>query len=153
MTCPNVLVTSNLRWTGRSTGFVTGNSAQSISSGSYVELSTYYNGTATTNGSVSFSSGRFTVSAPGTYVISATALFPTDANDKVLYVTKNGSTSTSDKFGILTVAPTSPYTALSTTVSLDLVASDYVSVWVMQTSGSPVLMSTTVGGFFTITQL
>ena len=131
--------------------FATG--TQSISNALENELtSTYWNGTAVTNGGVSFSAGRLTVSNAGFYQLSANCSFASNSTGyRGISILKNGSFS--NRIGYENkIAVSGDRTGLTCSGGIYLNAGDYVSVYVFQNSGGSLNTDTAVNGNFSITK-
>jgi len=154
------LYTNSLVVTNRSYGYVSGRSGQSIGTGTtFKTLTTYWNGTSTTSGSVSFSSGVFTVSRAGIYNVSATVNWGAanigticmvfSVNDGV----PSDLSSTVPAYGLVALpSPTSGTTCFGSTANIFLNANDNVRVKVYHGSGGSVLTSDYWAGWFAIAE-
>ncbi|MGL5113589.1 MAG: hypothetical protein ACRC6O_13230 [Flavobacterium sp.] len=130
-------------------GKVLGNGAQFIPNASNTNLtSTYWNGTSTTNGNISYSNGVFTVSSAGFYQISANMVFTNNSTgSREALIWKNNTTI----IGYVCLnANSSDRTGLSCSAGDYLNAGDYVTVNVHQSSGGSLSTGTLFGGTFSI---
>ena len=134
-------------------GYVTGTGSQNILNLSGTELtSSYWNGSATVSGSISYSSGRFTVSVAGFYQISANVSFTNNGTgSRSIAIGRN---NTGALIGYATQnANASDRTGMSCSGGTFLNAGDYVSVNVYQSSGGGLIMDGAVNGYFSIVKI
>jgi hypothetical protein len=134
-------------------GFITGNGTQSIGFASPNTLTnSYWNGTAVTQGSMSYSNGAFTVPVSGFYIISVTVSFSANTTGyRQMNLIKNGSGPTSLGVpGQQIQACPSGRTAIATSCIINLAANDSIAVQVGQGSGGSLAMDNGWFGNFTI---
>jgi len=149
----NLNVTGYTKNPGRGYGYITGASGQSLNNNWEVELGSYWNGTATTNGGVTYSSGRFTVPRAGLYLVTASVSIQANTSGQRLAHFMVNATLT-PRWGYCCVAPSlANGTGLSTSTILNLAASNTVSINVLQGSGTTLTMDTAQTGYFTILEL
>jgi hypothetical protein len=145
--------TSGLRVTNSPYGFITGNGLQSISFASPNTLTnSYWNGTAVTQGSMSYSNGAFTVPISGFYMISVTVSFSANTTGyRQMNLIKNGVGPPSIGVpGQQIQACPSGRTAIATSCVINLAANDSIAVQVGQGSGGSLSMDNGWFGNFTI---
>ncbi|MFT6151380.1 MAG: hypothetical protein ACJAY9_000769 [Flavobacteriales bacterium] len=131
-------------------GHVTGITTQSIPNATGVNLTTYWNGTPTLSGGVSFASGVFTVSTAGFYQITGSFSFTTNgAGARSANIRVNNSALV----GYQNIAPVSNDRAgMNASAGIYLNAGDNVRILAYQGSGITLFTDLAIGGNFSITK-
>ena len=131
-------------------GHVTGIQTQPIPHATPVNLTTYWNGTPTLSGGVSFASGVFTVAIAGFYQISGSFSFQTNgAGARSASIRVNNSTI----IGYQNIAPVSnDRTGMNFSAGIYLNAGDNVRILAYQGSGVTLITDGAIGGNFSITK-
>jgi hypothetical protein len=132
-------------------GHVTGRTIkQHIPHAAGVNLTTYWNGTPTLSGGVSFSNGVFTVATAGFYQITASFSFGTNGYGAR---SANIRVNNSALIGYQNIAPVSnDRTGMNLSAGIYMNAGDNVRILVYQGSGIGLITDGAIGGNFSITK-
>ena len=143
----------NLTRANRAFGRITGSATQTITTGGYREITTYWNGTASTS-QMTYSSGRFTVSRTGTYIVSGTIAFESGylaTLNLEFYIGINGANNSGcGQFQQTSVNPEIA-TVMNCSQVFNLTAGQYVSCFVR--SNKNVSTTIFVTGLFTVYEI
>ncbi len=129
-----------------------------VLNGADTPITTYWNGTTTTNG-ISQSSGVFTVANAGTYLVSVNlSLSANTSGSRALWILKNNDDTTNQRWGTVSQFATSSGGAynISTILSsfiIPLAANDNLRVVVWQNSSSTLNLDSTYGNKFEMVKL
>jgi hypothetical protein len=131
-------------------GHVTGITTQVIPSSTGINLTTYWNGTPTLSGGVSFASGVFTVATAGFYQITGGFSFQTNgAGARSANIIVNNSALV----GYQNMAPVSnDRTGMNFSAGIYLNSGDNVRILAYQGSGVTLVTDGAIGGNFSITK-
>jgi hypothetical protein len=131
-------------------GHVTGITTQSIPHATGVNLTTYWNGTPTLSGGVSFASGVFTVATAGFYQTTGSFSFTINgAGPRSVNIRVNNSALV----GYQNIAPVSnDRTGMNFSAGIYLNAGDNVRILAYQGSGVTLYTDGAIGGNFSITK-
>jgi hypothetical protein len=150
------LYTYGFKFGNRAYGSVTGISAQSIPNATSTNLTTYWNGTPTTSGGMTFSGGFFTVPISGIYLVIALTVFSgfaTTGNERTNTILINGSPNPASLGFLSKPNPSNGRTDVIAYNIYVLNANDTVGTQVYQDSGGSLTMEANFPGYFRVSQL
>ncbi len=138
-------------------GHVSGNGEYYINDNTqeYLLDGVYWSGTVTTQGSISYTNGSFTVSKAGIYSVTASIIFAGDGTGyRQCHITVNDDTSGSKRYGFNFVSSINGFDSPVVMASnLKLQAGDKVSIYVYTTTDYPVGMGSSIHSHFAIAEI
>lgn len=154
----NLYTSTIFSWGGRAIGHGTGASGQNIANGTNTLLTTYWNGTFTTGGGISYTSGNFTVPRTNNYIVTANISFGTATlSSRTVFISKNSNldpTVVGSTFGYTNVFPVgTDRTGINVSAVVSLAANDTIGIIVYQATGGGLPMDTAVPGYFSIAEM
>lgn len=145
---------SNITRTNRGYGYVFGSGTQSIPNNTNTTLNSYWNSAVVVNGPITFSSGVFTVSKTGMYLITTNVriLNNTTGNRDIFIVVNDAS---NPLYGWESQPGYSFINSLATSAAILLTSGQNIRIKIYQNSGGALSMDTFFNfrGYFSITEL